>query len=313
MRIAYFMIRASQSLKDVGNAELYESYQVVRDLYSDVSTWTGLTVPDLLEAEVPGMPELRHTMMAIRSLANHLSLADVLSTEGLKPSAVAGVSLGFSSASCLSGALGRRDAFEMLWERRRIPASTDEQAGAVCRIGRDDDPDLLCGESWPGVYAAAYYGMAPDGDSQYLLLGGYKESIERLAAGKPDAVLRVVRGIRATHTPLRLHEVDFIKSCTSDISFADPVIPLMACMDPGTLRTASDVRTAMWENQVRSVRVAHAMDEMAALGIELCIALGPTQVENLMTFPCPLVRFERPRDLAGVLAKVEELSCVGHR
>lgn len=313
MTIAYFMIRASQSLKDVGNAELYENYQVVRDLYSDVSVWTGLTVPSLLDAEVPGKPELNHTMMAIRSLANHLSLADVLAEEGLKPSAVAGVSLGLTSASCLSGALGRRDAFEMLWERRHIPASTDEQAGAVCRIGRDDDPDLLCGESWPGVYPAAYYGIAPDGSGQYVLLGGYRESIDRLAASKPDAVLRVIRGIRATHTPLRQHEVEYIKSYSADVTFADPVIPLMACMDPGTLRTASDVRTAMWQNQVRSVRIAYAMDEMAALGIELCIALGPTQVENLMTFPCPIVRFERPRDVARVLAKVDELGCVGRR
>ena len=310
MTVAYFMFRAARAIRDIGSAELYESYQVVRDLYSDVSTWTGLTVSDLLDEDVPEKAEILHSVLAIRSLANHLSLADVLSEEGVKPSALVGFSLGLISASCVSGALSRRDAFEMLWERRNLvdePASTAGQAVAMCRIGPDDDPDLLCGESWPGVYPAAYFGVTPDGDSQYLLLGGYKEALDRLAASEPDAVLKVLPDTRAAHTPLRQHECDFTRSYLADVSFADPVIPVIACQDPGALRTALDVRAAIWQNHVRPVRASYAMAEMTARGIELCIALGPTQVEGLMRFPCPVIRIEKPADVASALAKMAEL------
>jgi [acyl-carrier-protein] S-malonyltransferase len=310
MAIAYFMFRAARAIKDIGSAELYEGYQVVRDLYSDVSTWTGLTVPDLLDEDVSEKVENLHSVLAIRSLANHLSLADILAEEGLKPSAVIGLSLGLISGSCLSGALGRRDAFEMLWERRHIydaPASVAGQAVAMCRIGPDDDPDRLCGESWPGVYPAAYFGVTPDGESQYLLLAGYTEALDRLAASEPDAVLKVISETRAAHTPLRQHECDFVRSYLADVCFADPVIPLIGCMDPGALRTALDVRAALCQNHVRPVRASYAMAELAARGIELCIALGPTQVENLMRFPCPVIRIEKPADVASALAAVAEL------
>jgi [acyl-carrier-protein] S-malonyltransferase len=308
MAVAYFMMRAAQAIKDIGSAKLYESYQVVRDLYIDVSAWTGLTVSDLLEEDIPEKPEIRSSMLAIRSLANQLALADVLSEEGLKPSAVVGLSLGLTSAACLSGALRRQDAFEMLWERRHIPEmppSGAEQAVAMCRIGPDDDPDRLCGESWPGVYPAVYFGVAPAGDCQYLALGGYRESLDRLAASEPDAVLKVFPETRAAHTPLRQHDCDFMKSYLANVRFADPAIPLIACLDPGVLRTAPDVHVAMWQNQVRPVKVSYAMDEMAAREIDLCIALGPTQVESLMRFPCPVVRIEKPADVADVLAKVD--------
>lgn len=307
MAVAYFMFQAAQAIKGIGSAEIYEGYQVVRDLYSDVSAWTGLTVSDLLEEDVSEKAEFHHSVRAIRSLANYLSLADVLAEEGLKPSAVVGFSLGLISASCVSGALGRRDAFEMLWERRHISDSGAGQAVAMCRIGPDDDPDLLCGESRPGVYPAACFGVTPDGDSQYLLLAGHKEALDRLAASEPDAVLKVFPETRAAHTPLRQHECDFVRSYLTDVSLADPVIPVIACLDPGALRTALDVRAAMWQNHVRPVRVSYAMAEMAARGIELCIALGPTQVESLMRFPCPVVRIEKPADVASVLAKVAEL------
>ncbi len=307
MAVAYFMFRAARAIRDIGSAELFESYQVVSDLYADVSAWTGLAVSDLLDEDVPEKAEIQHSVLAIRSLANHLSLADVLSEEGLKPSAAVGFSLGLISASCVSGALGRRDAFEMLWERRHISDSGAGQAVAMCRIGPDDDPGLLCGESWPGVYPAAYFGVTPDGGSQYLLLGGYKEALDRLAASEPDAVLKVLPDTRAAHTPLRQHECDFARSYLADVSFADPVIPVIACLDPGALRTALDVRAAICQNHVRPVRASYAMVEMAARGIELCIALGPTQVEGLMRFPCPVVRIEKPADVASALAKVAEL------
>lgn len=310
MAVAYFMFRAARAIKDIGSAELYEGYQVVRDLYSDVSKWTGLTVSNLLDEDASEKVENLHSVLAIRSLANHLSLADVLAEEGLKPSAVIGFSLGLISGSCISGALERRDAFEMLWERRHIyddPDSGAGQAVAMCRIGPDDDPDLLCGESWPGVYPAAYFGVTPDGDSQYLLLAGYTEALERLAASEPDAVLKVFPETRAAHTPLRQHECDFVSSYLADVCFADPDIPLIACMDPGALRTALEVRAAIGLNHVRPVRAAYATAELADRGIGLCIALGPTQVESLMRFPCPVIRIEKPADVASALAKVDEL------
>jgi len=310
MAVAYFMIRAARTINGIGSADLYERYQVVRNLYSDVSTWTGLAVSDLLDEDFSEKVENLQSVLEIRSLANHLSLADILAEEGLKPSVAVGFSLGLISGSCLSGALGRRDAFQMLWERRHIhddPASAAGQAVAMCRIGPDDDPDLLCGASRPGVYPAVYFGVTPDGDSQYLLIAGHTEALNRLAASEPDAVLKVFPETIAAHTPLQQRECDFVKSYLADAGFADPVIPVIACMDPGALRTALDVRAAIWENHVRPVKVSYAMEELAARGVELCIALGPTQVEGLMSFPCPVIRIEKPADVASALAKVAEL------
>src|SRR5438105_8170443 len=103
MAVAYFMFRAARAIREIGSAELFESYQVVRDLYTDVNAWTGLAVSDLLDEDVPEKPEIQHNVLAIRSLANHLSLADILSEKGLKPSALVGFSIGLISASCLSG------------------------------------------------------------------------------------------------------------------------------------------------------------------------------------------------------------------
>jgi [acyl-carrier-protein] S-malonyltransferase len=306
MTIAFFMMRASQALKDIGSADFYKMYPAVQRVYSDISEWTGISIPLLLDEEITDTPEVRHALLAIRSIALHLAIHDVLAEQGVRPDVAFGLSLGFTSASCVAGALGRRDAVGLQWQRRNVPDSP-EQAVASCWVREGRDPQDYYGDSREDVHLVADFGPAPDGRSRFIMLGGYKETLECLAAEDPGAGVTIYPRTRASHTPLRKHDGDFLRSQLSGVAFTDPVIPLIAGLSPGVLATAAEVRDAIWQNQVLPVRIPYGMSEMARRGVRLCISLGPTQVDSLMTFPCPVMRISKPGHVAAAVGRCREL------
>ncbi len=101
--------------------ELYRSYETVRSWYEQVSAWTGLTVGQILEEDLPAAQEERQSVGTVREAALAIGVHDVLASFGLRPAAIGGLSLGAMTASCLAGALGRRELFDMLAGSREAP------------------------------------------------------------------------------------------------------------------------------------------------------------------------------------------------
>ncbi|MQS40028.1 ACP S-malonyltransferase, partial [Streptomyces katsurahamanus] len=227
-------------------------HPVMRELYARVSRWTGLAVEQILTDELPGTPEERQSAATIRESALALGVHDVLVERGLRPGVLGGLSLGAMTASCLAGAIGRRELFEMLAYARhtpRLPPEEPEQGLALAFAPADGGNAGFPGEGRPGVHLSGDFGPTADGELRILMLSGERTALDALEGElPPGSLVPLPDRTIAVHSPLRRHFRAFMASRIAAIPFSDPRVPLVSCLERKALTTGAEVRDLFARN-----------------------------------------------------------------
>ncbi|QMU70740.1 ACP S-malonyltransferase [Streptacidiphilus sp. P02-A3a] len=299
--------------------ELYRAFPVVRQWYAEVSAWTGLTVGQILEEELPTAQEERQSVGTVREAALAVAVHDALAQYDLRPAAIGGLSLGAMAASCLAGAVDRRELFEMLAHARHTPepgpdepeqgiaiafapASAGEAQGAGA--GTVDHP----GQGVPGVYLAGDFGPTADGSQRLLMLAGRADALARLAADvPPGSVVPLPGRTIAVHSPLRRPFREFMAPRIDSMTFADPLLPLLSCLEPKVLTSADDVRDLFQRNSTDPISLVDVYTGMQQQGVELGLVMGPSIPEGILAFPFPVVHVDQPEHIQQALSTAYDL------
>lgn len=190
---------------EVHGLEMYRTHSVMRDLYEQVSKWTGMTVGQILEEELPEPQEERQSAGTVRETALALGIHDVLAEQGLHPAVLGGLSLGAMTASCLAGSIGRQELFEMLVHARHTPELPPEEPEQGLTLAfAPTDGDLAAayrGEGRPGVYLSGDFGPTADGAMRILMLSGERAALDALAADLPQEPSLPCRAGRSPSIP----------------------------------------------------------------------------------------------------------------
>ncbi|MFF2625405.1 ACP S-malonyltransferase [Kitasatospora griseola] len=291
--------------------ELYRTYEVVQGWYEQVSAWTGLTVGQILEEDLPTAQEERQSVGTVREAALAIGVHDVLASFNLRPAAIGGLSLGAMTASCLAGSLGRRELFEMLAGSRDTPEppADDPQQGIAIAFGSlADGTPAHPGENVPGVYLAGDFGPTVDGTKRIMMLAGHAEALGALAAEAPPGTVVPLPGRTiAVHTPLRRPYRDFMAPRIDAIPFSAPELPLLSCLESKVLRTADDVRDLFQRNSTDPISLVDVYTGMKEQGVQLGLVMGPSIPEGILAFPFPVVHIERPEHVEQALTTAYEL------
>ncbi len=291
--------------------ELYRTYEVVQRWYEQVSAWTGLTVGQILEEDLPTAQEERQSVGTVREAALAIGVHDVLASFNLRPAAIGGLSLGAMTASCLAGSLGRRELFEMLASSRDTPEppADDPRQGIAIAFGPvTDGAPSHPGENLPGVYLAGDFGPTADGSQRLMMLAGHADALGALAADVPPGTVVPLPGRTiAVHTPLRRPYREFMAPRIDAIPFSDPEIPLLSCLEPKVLRTAADVRDLFQRNSTDPISLVDVYTGMKEQGVRLGLVMGPSIPEGILAFPFPVVHIERPEHIEQALTTAYEL------
>ncbi|MFD5680940.1 ACP S-malonyltransferase [Streptomyces bacillaris] len=291
--------------------ELYRSYETVRSWYEQVSAWTGLTVGQILEEDLPAAQEERQSVGTVREAALAIGVHDVLASFGLRPAAIGGLSLGAMTASCLAGALGRRELFDMLAGSREAPeppAGDPRQGIAIAFGSLDEGAPSHPGENVPGIHLAGDFGPTADGTRRIMMLAGHAEALGALAAEAPPGTVVPLPGRTiAVHTPLRRPYRDFMAPRIDAIPFTDPELPLLSCLELKVLRTAADVRDLFQRNSTHPISLVDVYSGMKEQGVRLGLVMGPSIPEGILAFPFPVVHIERPEHIEQALTTAYDL------
>ncbi|GGQ88618.1 ACP S-malonyltransferase [Kitasatospora griseola] len=291
--------------------ELYRTYEVVQGWYEQVSAWTGLTVGQILEEDLPTAQEERQSVGTVREAALAIGVHDLLASFNLRPAAIGGLSLGAMTASCLAGSLGRRELFEMLAGSRDTPEppADDPQQGIAIAFGSlADGAPAHPGENVPGVYLAGDFGPTVDGTKRIMMLAGHAEALGALAAEAPPGTVVPLPGRTiAVHTPLRRPYRDFMAPRIDAIPFSAPEIPLLSCLESKVLRTADDVKDLFQRNSTDPISLVDVYTGMKEQGVQLGLVMGPSIPEGILAFPFPVVHIERPEHVEQALTTAYEL------
>ncbi|MEV7197031.1 ACP S-malonyltransferase [Streptomyces sp. NPDC093510] len=276
--------------------ELYEASPLVRQLYEEISGWTGLTAEQILRGELPEERERRQSAGTIREAALAVAVHDLLADAGLRPDVVGGLSLGAMTASCLAGALDRRELFAMLARTADAPGPRPDAADEGMALAFVQEADAQAPPPWegrPDVYLAGDFGPVVDGSRRILMLAGHRTAIELLAAeSAPGTIVPLPGRNIAVHSPLRQPFRDFITPHMARMPFTAPRIPLLSCLERGELKTADEVREMFERNPTDPISLVDIYEGMRSHDVRLGLVMGPAIPEGMLAFPFPVVHVE---------------------
>lgn len=234
-------------------------------------------------AERLDLTEQAQPAILATSIAILAALQERWAAEGLAaptPVFIAGHSMGQYSALVAAGALDLEDGIRLVRERGRLmQASGQGRDGAMAAlIGLDDArlPELVAGASKHGVFVVANRN-APG----QVVVSGERPAVE--AGAELAKTLGAKRAIVlpvsvAAHSPLMGGAAEGMRAALADVSFHDPLVPLLANADARPIETAEACRAELVEHLTAGVDWIHIVERMAAAGVTTFVEIGPGRV-----------------------------------
>lgn len=296
-----------------GVIEFYDTHEEVRESFRQASAWTGIDVEPLLKqnGEYTDDGE-RIRVVSVGLAAAQLGIQDVLRKKGLRPEMAGGLSLGGLVGSCVAGAIERRDLMELLTRGEHRPQEEEAGGGrqegiAAAYLALDHDPEHYYGEQREGVYLGADFGCDAGGKIRIVLLSGYRDALEKLAAEEPEGVINVTEGAdHAVHSPLRATAREAGRARIEEVPFKDPSLTLCSCLEQKTVTRAEEVCDMFVQNVSAPISVVHLTREMKRHQAQLGLVIGPSPVMNALQYPFPVVFVDRPQAVSQAVAAVFE-------
>lgn len=196
------------------------------------------------------------------------------------PAALAGHSLGEYSALVAAGVLGFSDALKIVELRGQlmqtaVPAGT---GGMAAVIGLDDDKvEALC-KLYPGNEVLEPVNYNAPGQ---VVVAGQTAALEWLTASGKTHGARMIMKLPVSvpsHCSLMRQAADKLAERLAQISFHQPVIPVLHNLD-ARIRTEPDaIRQALKEQLYRPVRWSQTIQNLNTQGVGLFLECGPGKV-----------------------------------
>ena len=266
-----------QASQFVGMAQdLYAQHEGVQNLFAIANSVLDFE----LSAVCFGGPEeqLAQTVVTQPAVFVHsIAAYELLADRGVRPSILAGHSLGEYSALVAAGALDFETALELVRERSRAMQEAGEtRPGAMAAIigPKDSDVVALCEQvADTGVVVAANFN-APG----QVVVSGEREAIARLG------VLAIESGVKrfvelpvngAFHSPLMQPAADRMQDLLRDAHIETPRVPVITNVSASPVDDPDILRLDLIKQITHSVRWTESMGALVNAGIERAVEVGP--------------------------------------
>ena len=206
-----------------------------------------------------------------------LAWACAVHDAGIRPSAVAGHSLGELAALTFAGALSAEDGLRLVCERARImsevAAVTPGTMAAVLGMDQALVADLI--EGLPGVW------VANDNGPGQVVISGTHEGVEGAthaltAAGARRVVPLPVAG--PFHCPLMAPAAEAFASVLEAYDFVDTVVGVVQNTAPTLAHEGHEIRRRLAAQIPEPVRWTDTMDALVSSGVRVLVECGPGSV-----------------------------------
>ncbi|MFD7541981.1 acyltransferase domain-containing protein, partial [Streptomyces sp. NPDC059819] len=282
--------------------ELYGSFPVFAEAFDAVLGVIGLPLGEVVwggDAE-----RLSRTEFAQPALfAVEVALFRLLESWGVRPDYLAGHSIGEVAVAHVSGVLSLADAARLVVARGALMQALPEGGAMVAVEASEDEVRPLLVE---GVSIAAVNGPAAvvvsGVEAEVLRIQGHFEGVGRRATR--------LRVSHAFHSPLMDPMLDGFRAVVADLSFGEPVIPIVSTLTGLPVGEGEMADPDYWVRHVREpVRFADAVKTLAGQGVTTYLEIGPDAVLTAMGQRCvegavfvPVLRRGRPEGVEAVSA-----------
>lgn len=289
--------------------EIYENFEVARETFREASDAIGYDVAHLsFHGPEKEINKTFRTQPCILTVS--VAIYRVLLSKGIKPSVVAGHSLGEYSALVVADVLSFRDAVKLTEKRGQfmqdaVPAGKGLMA-AILGLKRNK-VDEICLSLQSGYASPANYNCPGQ-----IVIAGEKEAVEeamKLAkeAGAKRAVPLAVSV--PSHCTLMVDASQRLAELLDQIEFKNPVIPIVNNADAMFLNNVDSLKASLvrqlnspllWEDSIRIIEDS---------GIDTFIEVGPGKVlSGLIKRIEPSAKVYNVEDIKSLNTTVSELA-----
>lgn len=279
MKIAF--VFPGQGSQHVGMGKnLYENFDEVKTLYKEASDALGYDAADLsFNGPSEELNKTHRTQPCL--LAASMAAYTALKAKEVKPSVVAGHSLGEYSALVASSVFSFRDAVKLTEKRGQLMQQTvPEGKGLMAAIlGLDKDKvNEICSSVRSGYAAPANYNCPGQ-----IVISGEKEAIEEVMKLAKDAGAKraIPLAVSApSHCALMENASRALSEFLSleNIGMNAPSIPVVSNADAIFLDTVDSIKASLVKQLSNPVLWEDSIRIIAKSGINVFIEVGPGKV-----------------------------------
>ena len=280
--------------------ELAEKYPVAQKTFDEADEALGYKLSQLCfegPEERLGLTEITQPAILTASVAAWR----VLREKGVRPSFVAGHSLGEYSAHVAAGTLSFRDAVRTVRNRGKymqeaVPVGVGAMA-AILGMGLEE-VTAVCTEAAQGEVCEP----ANINSAEQIVISGRAAAVERATklAGERGAKRAIMLSVSAPfHCSLMKPAQDRLTADLQSLAFQKPEVPVICNVDADLVEDASVARDALVRQVTGAVKWEPSMRLLIAKGIQLFVEVGPGKVL------CGLMRqIDRSKTCANVVTKL---------
>lgn len=298
-----------QGSQSVGmGKDLYENFESAKDVFETANGISNKNIKNIcFEGPEEVLKETQNTQPAI--LTTSIAALEALKSKlSIKPSYVAGHSLGEYGALYEAGVLDFETALKLISKRAEL--MSEAKGGSMAAVLGCDETKLkecLNEASQAGYVSVANYN-SPD---QIVITGedsGVKKASELLTqAGAKRVIPLAVSG--GFHSKLMKDAADKFSASLKEVELQDAQIPVITNVDAQITLSAQEFKQKMPEQIYSSVQWTKTIQKMISDGVNIFVEIGPGKVlAGLNKKIDPNVKTYNVYDTASLNACVEEIN-----
>lgn len=310
MKLAF--VFPGQGSQAVGMLNAWADNEVVQNVMKQAGEALG---QDLLQLIAEGPAEqlnLTTNTQPVMLASSYAMYQAYLAAGGVKPTVVAGHSLGEYTALAAAGVVGLEDAVRLVRIRANamqeaVPVGTGSMAAV---LGLDDDTvKQVCQQAAQGEVVEAVNFNAP----AQVVIAGSKDAVDRACALAKEAGAKraLVLPVSAPfHSSLLEPAAAVLADALAGLNFTAPAFDVINNVDVAVVDDSAAIKDALVRQAWHAVRWVETIQKMQADGVTHIVECGPGKVlTGLVKRIAPelnALSINDPASLAAVLETIKE-------
>lgn len=255
--------------------DLYDEYEEIRQLYSQVQKLIGIDIAKIsFEGPEEILNQTKHTQLAV--LVMSLGILKILSKNNIIAEISAGLSLGEYSALINSNALSFEEGIKLVQKRgeymQNLLPNGEWQMAAIMGLS-DEEVEEVCSKVKTGFVVPANYNCIGQ-----VAISGEKEAIEEAEIIAKEMGVKKVRVLKTAgpfHTEKLKESSDALRKELEKVAIHKFEIKVIKNLDGEFYKDTDDVKEILASHIINPVRFSKSIQTMLDNGIDTFIEIGP--------------------------------------
>ena len=255
--------------------DLYEKYEVVKEIYKKVEALTGVDIAKItFEESEEILNETKNTQLAILTMS--LAILALLEQKGIKAEVSSGLSLGEYAALINSGAITFEEGVKLVQKRGQymqelVPEG--EWLMAAIMGMQEEQVKEVCQKVTKGFVAPANFNTTGQ-----IVISGEKEAVEQAEEIAKELGAKKVRELKTAgpfHTEKLNKASEALKKELDQVTIHEFKTPVIKNLDGMVYRKEDDVKEILAKHIVNPVKFSTSLQTMIDMGVDTFVEIGP--------------------------------------